>query len=461
MKIGQKKNKPGGLREMLIISLPMVVSHGCETAMTFTDRLFLSKLGSVPMNASMIGGLTSFMLMTLFIGLIGYTTALVAQYFGAGQRDRCALVLTQSILLAFVAYPVVLTLRPFGHILFEWMGSPPEQLPQQQIYFNILVYGAILVLLKTAFSSFFSGIGRTRVVMLAALTTMSVNVIANYILIFGHFGAPALGLRGAAYGTLLGSFCGLLVLVARYLRHKNRRRFKILDSFQFDREIMLKLLGFGYPAGLEMFFNLLAFTLLILLFHSDGLITATAVTIVFNWDMVSFVPLLGIQIGVVSLVGRYMGAGKPETAAAVTRSGLKMAWFYSSIILIIFVSVPDLLVGIFQPPGTDIVFQQAFPLAVDMLRLASLYVLADATIVVFSGTLRGAGDTFWTMCLSVGMHWLLVLVLYVLLKVVSVPPQHAWLMINLFFLCASIVFFLRYRNGRWKELALVDSKPPK
>lgn len=457
VKLSRKTKRPGGLREMMTISLPMVVSHGSETAMTFTDRLFLSTLGPVSMNASMIGGLSSFMMMTFFIGLIGYATALVAQYFGSGQRDRCALVLSQAAILAILAYPLILLMRPLGHVLFELMNSPQEQLAPQKMYFDILIYGAVFVLLKTSFSSFFSGIGRTRVVMLAALVTMSVNIVVNYILIFGRFGFPALGLKGAAYGTLTGSFCGLLVLVARYQRKKNRRRFKIFASLHFDREVMFKLLRFGSPAGIEMFLNLLAFTLMMLLFHSDGLVTATAVTIVFNWDMVSFVPLLGIQIGVVSLVGRYMGAGRPDIAVRTAQSGLKMAWSYSSVILVIFVALPELLVSVFQPQATDPLYLEAYPLAVEMLRLAALYVLADATIVVYSGTLRGAGDTFWTMCLSVFMHWALVLILFVLLRTFALPPQQAWLAVILFFMIFSAVFYWRYRRGRWKQVQMISS----
>ena len=220
------------------------------------------------------------------------------------------------------------------------MDIPAQQLVQQKLYFDILLYGAILVLLRNCLNSFFSGIGQTRVVMFSALTAMLVNVAANYVLIFGHLGFPATGIRGAAYGTLFGSLCGLLVLLAAYLAPTNRREFGVALP-RYDGEVMRKLLRFGYPAGVELFLNLLAFTSMILLFHSHGLATATAVTIVFNWDMVSFVPLLGIQIGVVSLVGRYMGAGRPEIAERVTRSGLKMGWSYSSVILVLFVGFPN------------------------------------------------------------------------------------------------------------------------
>jgi MATE family multidrug resistance protein len=460
--IAQTDTHPaGGLREMLAIALPMVVSQASETVLIFTDRLFLAQLGSVTMSAAMAGGLTSFMLMTFCIGLTGYSTALAAQYLGAGRKGHCALVLSQAALLAILATPLILAARPLAHRFFLFMGISAEQLLLQQPYFDILLYGTPLVLLRTSLSSFFSGIGKTRVVMLSALTTMVVNVCANYLLIFGHFGLPALGIRGAAYGTLLSSCCGLLVLLAAYLRRSNRVEFNVAGALRYDRAVMGKLLRYGSPAGAELFLNLLAFTAIILIFHGHGLVTATAITIVFNWDMVSFVPLLGIQIGVVSLVGRYMGAGRPDIAERATRSGLKMAWAYSTIILLVFISFPEQLVAVFQPRQADPVFAAAAPLAAGMLQLAALYVLADAMMVVFSGALRGAGDTFWAMCLSVGLHWLLVPVLVLVLKVLALPPQAAWLALVVFFMSFSGLFYWRYRGGHWQTLAVVSDSSPR
>ncbi|WP_305043946.1 MATE family efflux transporter [Geoalkalibacter sp.] len=454
----QKTTPAGGLREMSAIAMPMVVSQACETLLIFTDRLFLAQLGSTTMSAAMAGGLTSFMLMTFFIGLIGYSTALVAQYLGAGRKELCAFVVTQAALLAILATPVILAAKPLAHWFFSVLEIPAEQRHQQQLYFDILLYGTPLVLLRGSLSGFFSGIGRTRVVMLSAGVAMLVNIGANYLLIFGKLGLPALGIRGAAYGTLLGSLCALLVMLTAYLKGSNRREFEIFASLRLDRAVMGKLLRFGSPSGVELFLNLLAFTLVILIFHGHGLVTATAITIVFNWDMVSFVPLLGIQIGVLSLVGRYMGAGRPDIAERATRSGLKMTLAYSSVILLIFVSIPEVLVAVFEPRHSDAIFVEAAPLAVHMLRLASLYVLADAMMVVFSGALRGAGDTFWAMCLSVCMHWLLVPVLLVFLKVLDVPPQTAWLALIAFFLSFSGLFYWRYRMGKWKSLVVVRDR---
>ena len=104
---------------MVTIALPMVISCACETVMTFTDRLFLSRLGSEQMSAAMGGGLTCYMMMTFVLGLTGYTTALVAQYLGAGRKDRCPLAMTQALIISILAYPLIVAARPLGHWLFD------------------------------------------------------------------------------------------------------------------------------------------------------------------------------------------------------------------------------------------------------------------------------------------------------------------------------------------------------
>ncbi len=448
----------GGMREVLAIALPMVVSHACDTVMMFTDRLFLSKLGSEEMNASMAGGLTCYMMMTFFLGLTGYSTALVAQYLGAGRKDRCAIATTQAMLIALTAYPLILLARPLVYLAFAKTEISPEQLGPQIEYFDIVIYATVIGLLRNCMSSFFSGIGRTRIVMVSAVTAMLANVGMNYILIFGKFGFPALGIRGAAYGTIIGGCVGLGVLLTTYLTGETRRTYRVWQSLRFDREAMAKLLRFGYPAGIEMFLNLMAFSTMIMAFHSHSRATATAVTVMFNWDMVSFIPLIGIQIGVMSLVGRYMGAASPDIAHRSAMSGLKCGWLYSIIILVLFVFFPRNLVEVFRPEQVDAIFHEAAPIAVRMIRIASIYVMLEAVVVVFSGTLRGAGDTFWAMCVSVAIHWLMLGILVIMLYVLRVSPEVAWLGVVAAFLSFSYVFYRRFRSGKWRTIRVVHSQ---
>jgi len=447
--------REGGIREILYISMPMVVSYACDTVMTFTDRLFLSSLGPEQMNAALAGGMSVLLMNAFFLGLIGYSTALVAQFMGAAKKSKVAVVTTQALIIAVLAYFIILILRPLGVAFFDLAGLPEEQIFFQTQYYNILIFGAVFSLLRQVFSCFFSGIGRTRIVMIAALVSMVVNIGVNYILIFGRLGVPAMGIEGAAIGTIIAGFCGLLVLLFGYFKTANRIKYSISKSFYFSREIMKKLIHFGYPAGLEFFLNFLAFTALVFIFQTYNAQTATAASIMFNWDMVSFVPLIGIEIGVTSLVGRYMGAGKADLAYRSAISGIKAGMIYSVVVFIAFVFFTGFLVDVFQPQGGSEIFDKARPLSIFMIRVAAIYVLTEAVLLSVIGALRGAGDTHWAMRMSVTVHYLMAAIVWLLLRVLGFSPEIAWSVVVVVFVLFTYVFFRRFKKGKWKKIKVV------
>jgi MATE family multidrug resistance protein len=446
---------PGGIRELLIIALPMIISTACDGVMTFTDRLFLARVASEQMNAAMGGGVALQMLMFFFLGLTGYSTALVAQYLGAGEKHNSTKAAFQAILVTLAAWPVVVLAKPLAIEFFYFMELPQSQIPFQVQYLDILIWGAIFSMLRYTLGCYYTGIGKTKIVMTATLVAMFVNIMLDYILIFGKFGFPAMEIKGAAIATISGSFCAVVILGAAYLGPVNRSVFAVLKSFRFDLTIMKRLIYYGSPAGFEMFLNFLAFSFMIALFQSEGDVVATATTIMFNWDLVSFIPLLGIEIAVTSLVGRYMGAGKPDIAYKSALSAIKTGMFYSVVILALFVFVPEWLVHVFRPEIPGAVFNEAVPIAVSMIKIAALYVLAEAVMVALVGTLRGAGDTYFTMMASVAAHWSFVPLLYLGLKVFNLSVALSWFLLVVFFLLFCMVLVFRFRQGKWKTIRVI------
>ncbi len=444
---------------MLAIALPMVVSQACDMVMIFTDRLYLAKLGPNLMNAAMGGGLTCFMMTAFFIGLTGYSSALVAQYLGARRKSSCAVVASQAFIFSFIAYIPVIACIPLAHMLFERMGVNAEQLAPQKIYFNILIFGVIISLLRHNLACFFSGIGRTGVVMSASIIAMTVNVILNYIFVFGKFGFPAMGIQGSALGTILGGVSGLIVLALTYFGRHVREEFAVIKAFRFDPEIARKLLRYGSPAGFEMLFTIIAFNAMVLVFHSHSPVTATAATIMFNWDLVSFVPLIGIEIGVTSLVGRFMGAGMPDKAHSSVMAGFKIGMLYSLSILALFLFFTGALVDLFRPDVQSGVFDSSRDLAMFMIRVAGIYVAVEAMLMVFIGALRGAGDTIWAMTVSVSIHWMMVTALVIIMKILHLSPEIGWLSMVLLFVVLSLIVFLRYKSGKWKHMRVIEYEP--
>jgi MATE family multidrug resistance protein len=445
-------HKPGGIKELLALALPMVISTACDGVMTFTDRLFLARLGSAQMNAAMGGGVTMQMLIFFFVGLTGYSTALVAQYFGAGEKHNSTKASFQAILVTLAAWPIILLFKPLTISFFHFMHIPASQIGYQIEYLNILAWGGIFGMMRYTLGCYFTGIGKTKIVMFATITAMLVNVVLDYIFIFGKFGFPQMGVRGAALATIIGAMCAMIILIFAYFSHTNRIEFKVMKSFRFDGPIMKKLLYFGYPAGL----NFLAFSTMIAIFHSQGDIVATAATIMFNWDLVSFIPLLGIEIAVTSLVGRYMGAGRPQVAHRSAYSGIKTGIFYSLAILLLFIFIPRGLVLVFHPDAPSIIFDSAVPLAVSMIQIASLYVLAEAVMVALIGALRGAGDTLFTMFASVSAHWIFVPLLYLSFNIFHFSVAISWLLLVIFFLLFCSILIIRFRSGKWKLIKVIQ-----
>ncbi|MBI9107830.1 MAG: MATE family efflux transporter [Spirochaetales bacterium] len=449
----KNNNSKSTLQRLLVIAVPMVISQASDTIMLFADRLFLSRLGGEYLAASMSGGLTQLMLSFFFVGTIGYVTAVVAQNYGAGRSGKCAEATFQAVILALISYPLMLAAAPAAKIFMAAIGQSALQVELAYTYFQTLVIGIIFLVLRHALAGFFIGIGRTRVVMAANAAGMLVNLPLNYILIFGKLGLPAMGLRGAAIGTICGNFIIFLILLVSYLNRSNREEFSTHKSLRLQPAVLKTLLKFGVPAGIEMFLTIAAFNLFVQTMHTYGTQVAASVTVAFNWDLVAFLPMLGMGHAVTSLVGRNVGAGDPAEARRTAYMGLRVAWVYSFTMLIIFVFGARLLVGVFLPGGEA--DGEVFTMAVTMLRLVSLYILADSAQIVFVGALRGAGDTRWVMTASVILHWLFAAVVFYLIRILNVTPLTAWLFFIGFLIILSLSMFLRFRSGKWMRIKMI------
>ncbi len=451
---------PGGISLLMNIALPMIISQGAETIMMFVDRMFLSWVSKTHVAAALGGGITFFTTQTLFIGTIGYVNAIVAQYLGAKRQKQCGVAGAQGLLLALCSYPFAIALGlPFGMFLMSLSAGSAELHDLEFAYFRILILGSALVLLRVALGSFFTGIGRTRIVMMANLAAMLANIVANYLLIFGKFGLPRLEIVGAAFGTLIGSGCGLLILLVAYFNRHNRETYGTSQIIFVKRQFM-RLLRFGLPAGLEFFLNLTAFALFIQLFHSLGEEAAAAVAITFSWDLVAFLPMTGINMAVMSLVGRYMGAREPEMAKRSAYSAIKVAGCFSILMTVLFVFFPETLVSVFARGENAGDFDDVIPLAASMLRIAALYTTSDSVCLVFSGALRGAGDTKWVMRVSITFHWVMTGIAAVLINVFDVGPIGVWLVFAGLIASLAVMLYTRFYRGHWQSIQVIDDDDP-
>ena len=450
-----KKN--GDVKDVLVVALPMLLSMSFDTLMTFIDRLFLSKLGPAEMNAALGAGAVQLALTMFFTGMISYTTAMVAQRLGGKRRWDCARAFMQALYVSLMCVPLLYLTIPLGHVVFGMEHLPADQLQYQKTYFNILMFGGVINLVRNVAPCFFSGIGETKIVMKAAFVGMLVNVACNFVLIYGMGPIPALGVAGAAYGTLIGNVVSTVILFAKFFGKSCHRRFRTRYAFAFSWPLTRELLKKGIPSGVEMFLNMSAFQLLILMFHALGPESATASSVMFNWDMVAYVPLMGLEVASTSLVGRYVGAKDGAAASRSTYSGLKLGWGYSLLMGIFFIFLPGILTDIFKPDVAEAsaeaiaIFESARPMSIFMLRIATFYIFVEVLLVIYAGALRGAGDTLWVMFACAIMNWCVAGSLYLVAYVFGLPAHLAWIAVVAVYSTAPVLFWLRWKNGKWRR----------
>ena len=437
------------LGELLRLSLPMVVSQGAYAVMVFTDRWFMSQLDAVHIAATLGGGVASFFCISLFVGVISYANALVAQYFGAKEYEKCPRVVSQGAIMVLMSLPVLALATYFVGDLFDAMGHDPRQVELERMYFYTLMGGCFFTLMKICIASYFSGIGRTKVVMISDVCGMILNIPLSYALIFGKMGFPAMGIVGAALGTVIASGFALALFISFYLAREHREKFNVLGSFRYDRGILSRYLRLGIPSGFELFMNVATFNLFLLMFQSYGVEQGAAMAIVFNWDMLSFVPMIGLHIGVMSLIGRSVGANDMARVNQVIAAGFVLAIAYSGTLGLLFISYRVSLVEIFATPTGD--FSAISDLASYMMIGLSTYVVADAVLLIAGGALRGAGDTRWLMITSISLHWIMLVAQYFIIMVFELGPRASWWAFVAMLISLALVYLYRLLGDIWRH----------
>lgn len=454
--------RPGGYRHILHISLPLVISMGSYTVMLFTDRLFLGRYSLDAISAATPAGLMAFMFLCFFTGVAAFTNTFVAQYVGAGTPRRVGVALWQAIYFTLGAGLIMAALAPVGAPIFRLAGHAPDILKLECVYFSILMLGSVFPLLVNGVESFYSGRGLTRAIMVINLIGMVVNVPLDYALINGCWGLPELGVAGSAIATVASSALMLILFIFAIFRKKNETNYAVRSGWAFDRELFGRLLKFGVPSGLHFFVDTFAFTFFLLMIGRLGRNELAASNLAFALNSLCFMPMIGFAIAVSTLVGQAIGRGRPEDGVTATSSAMHLTCAYMWTVALLFVLFPTAFCNIFQSPSQDPAeFAAVREMVVVLLRFVALYSILDTFNVIYSGALKGAGDTKfigWTVLILTVM--VMVVPIYLALVIFQAGLYAAWSMAAIYICMLALVFHWRYRQGRWKTMRVIELPTP-
>lgn len=451
--------QPDSYREILGVSLPIIAGMAGRTIMMFCDRLFLAQHSQLELQAALPAGILSFTLMCIVFGTVGYAGTFVSQYFGAGDREGCSRSLAQALYLTLFSIPVLAGLTFPGLMLLDASGHAPGVLALEKTYFTILMLSSAGPVFTTAASSFWNGRGKTVPAMMAVLAGAGLNVLLDYLMIFGKLGFPEMGIRGAAIATAISSFVpGTILTIAAYTG-RTARAYSTRKHFRYSRSLSSRIIRFGLPSGLQIFMDVSSFTVFVFIAGRLGAIDFTANNIAFSVNNLAFNPLLGFSFATTVIAGRCIGMGKPDLAVRATRRTLLVSLCYFLPLAATFLLFPGFYTRLFFSPDSACTIEELSSTAAKLLAIVAAWGVFDAVSLMYSGALRGAGDTRFVVMASGVLAWFFwipgVLYLYLVRNAGIVT---LWLFTSMYVAVFALVFFLRFRKGVWRRIDLLGRK---
>ncbi|MDR2395103.1 MAG: MATE family efflux transporter, partial [Endomicrobium sp.] len=376
----------GGYKEFLRIAIPLIISAGLGAVELFIDRTFLSWYSKETFAASVPAGTLSWALTALFFGTLAYVNIFVAQYYGKKEYRSIGPAIWQSIYLTFVAAFFILCISLFAAPLFVSVGHPEVIALEEIKYFKVLAYGAFFNIGEGVFSSFYSGRGKTLIVLTMCILCLIINVLFDYLLIFGNFGFPEMGISGAAWATNISYIviCALYVLL--FTAKKNNVHYDT-RCMRLDFKFMKRLLRYGAPNGIELFFDGCGFSIFIIIVGNLGVSNLAASNIIASIYNIAYMPLLGAGIATSVMVGKYLGANKVSSARVSIKSSLHLSYTYISLLVIAMSFFPDVCIYPFSYGAQVDFIENIRPIVKNLLIILSLFFVFDTGSVIFLSVL--------------------------------------------------------------------------
>ena len=447
----------GGYREIIKMAFPLILSTGASSILHFVDRMFLTWYSSVSIAAAMPAGMLNFTLMSLFLGTAGYVSTFVAQYHGAKANEKIGPSLWQGLYIAAFGGIVIFSISFASSSIFSFFGHDQAIQDQEALYFSILSKGAFFPIAAAAFGGFFSGRGQNWPIMWINISMTVINIVLDYIFIFGKLGLPEMGIRGAAYATVIAGAVSCFFYMLLVFRRKYNNEYHTVSGWKPDKSLLGRMVRFGLPSGIQFFIDIAGFSVFIILVGRIGADELAATSIAFNINTLAFMPMIGFGVAISVIVGQFIGEEHPEKAERSVYSGAHLCFLYMTLVAMTYLFLPQIYLAAFSAKADPAQFAAVREFIVIMLRFIAVFTMFDTFNIVFSSALKGAGDTRFVMimiiCVSVGG---LAVPTYIALAILETGIFAAWYIITAYIILLGFSFFTRFLTGKWKNMRVIE-----
>ena len=444
------------LGTLLALAIPMVLARATQSVITFADAIQVEHLGSGSLAATATGGLNVYGLIILPQGIAFIIQSFVSQLTGRGERDEAPRFAMYGLAIAAIAGIVGFAALPLIEPLLGFTSYSPAVHAQMHDYMTIRFISIAAIVGTEALGNWYGGLGNTWMQMIAGFITMIAAVFCNWLLIDGNLGAPALGVSGAAWAAVIGSWLGFAFLAfalwrrwggaprTPYIRHLSLKEFR-------------RVIRFGLPNGLNWFMEFAAFQIFInVVMSSLGDETVAALNAVLAVNTIGFMPAFGLASAGAILAGQAIGRGDRDDVWPQVKTTLLCTLTWMGVMGVIYLVFPHRILALFDSQHKS---AHLVTIGTTMLLISAAWQLFDAMGMTLSETLRAAGDTFWTAAARLVLAWAVFTPAAVLVVMVwGGGANGAMLCLVAYLALLSLLLGYRFRSGAWRKIELIEPK---
>jgi len=396
-------------RKNFVLAYPVMLSQLGHVMVGVADNIMVGHLGAVPLAAASLGNAVFFMLLTFGIGVSYAITPLVAAADGEGNKEKISSVLKHGIVINGITGILIFAVVLLGGQALYYMNQPVKVVEFAIPYLAIITFSIVPFMFFQTFRQFAEGLSNTKQAMFITLTANGINVVLNYILIYGKLGFPAMGLMGAGYATLISRI--VMALMMGFYIYYNKRFSSYREGFRlgnYVKSIFKKMLHLGIPAGMQFSFEVSAFAGAAIMI---GWISAEALAahqIAINLAAISYMMASGLSAAATIRVGNQLGRKDIVMLRRAAFSIYMMVLVFMSFWAVVFVFGRNFFPSLYINDAA--VVEQAASLII----IAALFQLSDGMQVVGLGALRGLSDVkvptwltfiaYWGLGLPIGYY---------------------------------------------------------
>jgi len=437
------------LRTNVNLAVPVMASQLGQVMVGVADNIMVGQVGYIPLAGASLGNAIFYFFMTFGLGVSFAITPLVGFADGQGDKKQCGQVLRHGLVVNSVLGIILFALVMITANNLHLFGQEQAVVEQATPYIFVIGFSMIPFLVFQSFRQFSEGLSMTKVPMVVSVSMNILNIILNYILIYGKFGAPELGLLGAGIATLISRIVMAIVMMVYVLSNKRFKPYLSgLGIKNLDFTLIKDLLKIGIPAGLQFVFEIGAFSMAALMMGWIGAPTQAAHQIAINMASISYMTVSGLGAAAAIRVGNQLGKKDYKTMRRAAMTLIAMGTTFMAIFALIFIVFKEDLPLIYNDKP------EVVSIAAGLLIIAALFQISDGVQVIALGALRGMKDVKVPTLITFFAYWIIALPLgYVLAFNYGYGANGIWIGLFLGLTIAGLWVFLRFMKLSNRQIA--------